>query len=131
MKRERCYAVVRNGVEMRVRAEEEPSEETFAVLERIVEAAYVKLGLKPEEGAMGEEKSKRGFGSMDPAKQREIASKGGKAAHVNGTAHKFSAEEAAEAGRKGGAAVSRDRQHMAEIGRVGGMNRGKCKESAE
>jgi hypothetical protein len=41
---------------------------------------------------------------MDPAKQREIASKGGKAAHEKGTAHEFTSEEARAAGRKGGAA---------------------------
>jgi len=46
-------------------------------------------------------KSKRGFASMDQAKQREIASKGGKAAHQKGTAHEFTSEEAREAGRKG------------------------------
>jgi general stress protein YciG len=42
---------------------------------------------------------------MDPAKQREIASKGGKAAHQKGTAHEFTSEEAAAAGRKGGRAA--------------------------
>jgi len=45
---------------------------------------------------------KRGFGSMDEEKQREIASNGGKAAHEKGTAHEFTSEEAREAGRKGG-----------------------------
>ena len=45
---------------------------------------------------------KRGFGSMSPEKQREIARKGGKAAHAKGTAHKFTSAEAVEAGRKGG-----------------------------
>jgi hypothetical protein len=39
---------------------------------------------------------------MDPKKQREIASKGGKAAHAKGTAHEWTKEEAREAGRKGG-----------------------------
>jgi general stress protein YciG len=48
---------------------------------------------------------KRGFASMDPAKQREIASKGGKAAHQKGTAHEFTPEEARQAGRKGGMAA--------------------------
>lgn len=48
--------------------------------------------------------SKRGFASMDETKQREIASKGGKAAHEKGTAHEFDSEEAREAGRKGGEA---------------------------
>ena len=51
-----------------------------------------------------------------------FASMGGKAAHAKGTAHQFTSEEARAAGRKGGAAVSRDRKHMAEIGRKGGAN---------
>ena len=46
----------------------------------------------------------RGFASMDRQKQREIASKGGRAAHVQGTAHEWSSDEARQAGRKGGAA---------------------------
>ena len=50
----------------------------------------------------GERKERRGFASMSPEKQREIASKGGRAAHEKGTAHEWSAEEARNAGRKGG-----------------------------
>lgn len=68
--------------------------------------------------------SKRGFASMDPSKQREIASKGGRAAHAKGTAHEFTTDEARVAGRKGGEAVSRDREHMSAIGREGGHSRG-------
>lgn len=64
--------------------------------------------------------ARRGFGSMDPEKQRAIASKGGKAAHAQGSAHEFTSEEARAAGRKGGMSVSADRAHMAAIGRVGG-----------
>ncbi len=64
--------------------------------------------------------SRRGFGSMNKEKQREIASKGGKAAHAKGTAHEFTPDEARQAGRKGGLAVSKDRQHMAAIGGNGG-----------
>lgn len=41
---------------------------------------------------------------MNPEEQREIASKGGKAAHAKGTAHQFTSEEARAAGRKGGKA---------------------------
>jgi general stress protein YciG len=67
-------------------------------------------------------KSERGFASMNDEKQREIASKGGKAAHEKGTAHEFTPEEAREAGRKGGETVSKDREHMAEIGREGGRS---------
>ena len=69
--------------------------------------------------------SLRGFASMDREKQRAIASKGGHAAHEKGTAHEFNSKEAAEAGRKGGMAVSRDRQHMSEIGSKGGQSRGR------
>ena len=52
-------------------------------------------------------KEDRGFASMDRHKQREIASKGGRAAHVKGTAHEWSSDEAREAGRKGGMASHR------------------------
>jgi len=45
---------------------------------------------------------KRGFASMDHEKRREIASRGGRAAHEKGTAHKWTRDEAREAGRKGG-----------------------------
>lgn len=68
-------------------------------------------------------KSRRGFASMDPARQREIASRGGRAAHEKGTAHEWSTNEARDAGRKGGVAVSQDRAHMAAIGREGGESR--------
>ena len=51
---------------------------------------------------------------MDRAKQREIASKGGKAAHQKGTAHEWTSEEAREAGRKGGMASHRRRRQMME-----------------
>jgi uncharacterized protein len=74
-------------------------------------------------------KNRRGFASMDLAKQREIASKGGKAAHAKGRAHEFTADEARAAGRLGGEAVSRNREHMAEIGRAGGQARGRNRAS--
>lgn len=78
--------------------------------------------------AQGKEgKSHRGFAAMPPEKQREIASKGGKAAHESGRAHEFTSEEAAEAGRKGGKAAHQSgRAHeftseeAAEAGRKGG-----------
>src|SRR6266480_2481529 len=72
----------------------------------------------------GGRKSARGFASMDQSKQKEIASKGGRAAHAKGTAHEFDSGEARAAGRKGGMAVSRNREHMAAIGRRGGEARG-------
>jgi general stress protein YciG len=57
-------------------------------------------------------KEDRGFASMDRNKQREIASKGGKAAHQKGTAHEWTSEEAREAGRKGGMASHRRKQQQ-------------------
>ena len=72
----------------------------------------------------GNGKSRRGFASMDASRQREIASKGGRAAHAKGTAHEWSSDEVRVAGRKGGEVVSRDRAHMAAIGREGGEARG-------
>lgn len=52
------------------------------------------------------EKGGRGFASMSEERRREIASKGGKAAHESGNANEFTPEEAREAGRKGGKARS-------------------------
>jgi len=49
---------------------------------------------------------------MDRGKQRDIASKGGKAAHQKGTAHEWTSEEAREAGRKGGMASHRRKQEQ-------------------
>ena len=69
-----------------------------------------------------EGKKRRGFARMDPDEQRAIASRGGRAAHANGTAYKLAGEKAREAGQKGGFAVSVDREHMREIGRRGGMS---------
>jgi general stress protein YciG len=63
-------------------------------------------------------KEDRGFASMDRAKQREIASKGGKAAHQKGTAHEWTSEEAREAGRKGGMASHQRRKQQGDDGSV-------------
>jgi uncharacterized protein len=76
------------------------------------EAGSVELEAKP--------KRKGGFAALSPEQRSEISRRGGKAAHVLGTAHKFTPEEARAAGRKGGSAVAKNRAHMAEIGRVGG-----------
>lgn len=69
----------------------------------------------------GEAPTRRGFASWSPEKQREVASRGGKAAHFKGTAHHFSVDEAREAGKIGGASVSRNSAWMSEIGRKGGV----------
>jgi general stress protein YciG len=67
--------------------------------------------------------ARRGFAAMNPDRQREIASKGGKTSHARGTAHEFTPDEAREAGKKGGLTVSANRRHMSEIGRIGGKAR--------
>jgi general stress protein YciG len=55
-------------------------------------------------------KEDRSFASMDRHKQREIASKGGRAAHSKGTAHEWTSEQAREAGHKGGMSNQRKKQ---------------------
>lgn len=64
----------------------------------------------------------RGFAALSPEARREAARRGGLAAHASGRAHEFTRDEARAAGRKGGARVSADREHMAEIGRKGGLS---------
>jgi general stress protein YciG len=66
--------------------------------------------MKPWTENMSTTKKPRGFAAMDPEKQKEIASKGGKSAHVKGTAHQFTPEEAKEAGTKGGKAAAEKRR---------------------
>ncbi len=58
----------------------------------------------------------RGFASMDPNKQREIARQGGRAVHVKGTAHEWTSEQARDAGRKGGIASHRKRESARQTG---------------
>lgn len=69
-------------------------------------------------------KERRGFASMSPEKQREIASKGGRAAHAKGTAHEWTPDEARHAGRKGGqiSRGGRGRLPGAEPGDNGGAS---------
>ena len=65
-------------------------------------------------------KERRGFASMTPEKQREIASKGGRAAHAKGTAHEWTSEEARVAGRKGGQISRGGRGRLSETSADGG-----------
>jgi general stress protein YciG len=69
------------------------------------------------EGGMATEqrRERRGFASMAPEKQREIASKGGRAAHEKGTAHEWTADEARSAGRKGGQVSRGGRGRLATL----------------
>lgn len=59
-------------------------------------------------------KERRGFASMSAEKQREIASKGGRAAHNKGTAHEWTSDEARTAGRKGGQVSRGGRGRLSE-----------------
>jgi general stress protein YciG len=63
-----------------------------------------------------EGKKRRGFASMTSEKQREIASKGGRAAHIKGTAHEWTPDEARSAGRKGAHATRNGRGQRAVPG---------------
>ena len=58
-------------------------------------------------------KSRRGFAAMSPETQRRIASEGGKASHASGRGHRFSADEARDAGRKGGLVSRRGKSAQA------------------
>jgi uncharacterized protein len=71
----------------------------------------------PKDSTMnnGERKERRGFASMSPEKQREIASKGGRAAHQKGTAHEWTSDEARNAGRKGGQISRGGRGRLVEV----------------
>jgi general stress protein YciG len=81
----------------------EPIEPPMVVGGRIEAARTAKRGGNMSlNTGIGERKERRGFASMSPEKQREIASKGGRAAHAKGTAHEWTSEEARSAGRKGG-----------------------------
>lgn len=68
-------------------------------------------------------KKPRGFAAMDPLRHKELSSLGGKTAQRSGTAHRWETgdEQAVQAGRKGGAVVSADSDHMAAIGQRGGQ----------
>jgi general stress protein YciG len=55
----------------------------------------------------------RGFAAMDRNLVRDIARKGGRAAHAAGTAHEFTCDEARVAGRKGGQATHARRKARA------------------
>jgi hypothetical protein len=68
-------------------------------------------------------KARRGFASMSTEKQREIASKGGRAAHQKGTAHEWTSEEARSAGRKGGQISRGGRGRLVESDGVAGIER--------
>jgi general stress protein YciG len=76
---------------------------------------------------MEKQKQKRGFAVMDPARQREIASRGGKSAHAKGVAHRYTSEEAQKAGKIGGSLLARSREHMAAIGATGGRKSGESR----
>lgn len=94
-------------------------------MEQRVIAQESNQGVGDEQPAPGQPplSVRRGLAAMPREAQQRIASLGGRAAHGRGTAHRFSSAEAREAGCKGGAAVSRDRDHMAKIGRKGGQRR--------
>jgi general stress protein YciG len=81
-------------------------------------------------GGQGSGTSSRGFASMDPERQREIASEGGKAAHQKGTAHEFTSEEARRAGSMSHGNRQSD-QASSRSGSGGGSKQGGSKQSGQ
>jgi general stress protein YciG len=68
-------------------------------------------------------KQKRGFAVMPIERRSEIASQGGKAAHIKGTAHEFNSVSGRSAGLKGGAVMAKNKEHMSRIGKLGAAAR--------
>lgn len=83
--------------------ESNPTASRQASAARSSEATATKPAVKTRPAArVGDGNRRRGFASMDPELQRRLAVEGGKASHISGRGHKWTAEEAREAGRKGG-----------------------------
>jgi general stress protein YciG len=74
----------------------------------------------PEQPVTAPTKKPRGFARLSPDERKRVASKGGSTSQQKGTAHKFTSEQAAEAGIKGGAFWKNDKSHLSAIGRKGG-----------
>jgi general stress protein YciG len=66
-------------------------------------------------------KKPQGFAALPKKERQAVAQRGGRNAHTKGTAHEFTPDEARAAGKKGGAAISQDREHMRMIGKRGGQ----------
>ena len=75
-------------------------------------------------------KEDRGFASMERSRQREIASKGGRAAHQKGSAHEWTSDEARAAGRKGGMASHRRKEESQGVTASGGNDSNEAGEPA-
>ena len=73
--------------------------------------------------ANGAKKNPANFSRLTTLQRRAIASSGGRAAHANGCAHRFTSEQARAAGKLGGSTISSNRRHMAEIGAKGGKGK--------
>ena len=74
----------------------------------------IAVKVAPRPAARVGTKSRRGFAAMSPETQRRIASEGGKASHASGRGHRFSADEARDAGRKGGLVSRRGKKEVAK-----------------
>ena len=74
--------------------------------------AAIAVKIAPRPAVRVGTKSRRGFAAMSPETQRRIASEGGKASHASGRGHRFSADEARDAGRKGGLVSRRGKKEV-------------------
>ena len=78
----------------------------------IVSATSTAVKVAPRPAARVGAQSRRGFAAMSPETQRRIASEGGKASLASGRGHRFSADEARDAGRKGGLVSRRGKKEL-------------------
>lgn len=72
-----------------------------------------------------------GFARVPKETLRQWASLGGKVAQHNRSAHRFTSETARAAGKRGGEAIAKDREHMRELGRRGGAARANARKAAQ
>jgi general stress protein YciG len=104
------------------KASDEPAKaaQWLAISRRALDAWCTRYGILPRRPPA---KLRRGFACADPERRRAIAQRGGQKVQQLGRGHRFTPEEAREAGARGGLVASQDRQHMAELGRKGAAKR--------
>lgn len=74
-----------------------------------------------EQQSQTKPKKPRGFACLTPERRREIARAGGRAAQASGRGHRYTADEARAAGKRGGAVIGARTEHMKAIGKRGGL----------
>lgn len=116
---------------------ETAGKEAATAVDRTVESSERQQAPRTEEAGRSEApseqspKRRRGFALLPKEIHRRWASLGGKAAQQEKAGHRFTSEKAREAGKRGGATVAKDREHMRELGRRGGAARANARKAAQ